>query len=157
MRAFKIFAAPKRIFKIVADTFPRLATLIFNNTNTIKIIGLIRARLKSNVTLKIQSLFTITDARVKLHMLMSNIVAPIRFRITAIPSSLESEKIVIVVTNNIIAQLLGLVRLDFNSSSTVKIIAAALVGQFRFLGELDPLTLGEMDNDTLGTLDFETQ
>lgn len=157
MRAFKIFAAPKRIFKIVADTFPRLVTLIFNNTNTIKIIGLIRARLKSNVTLKIQSLFTITDARVKLHMLMSNIVAPIRFRITAIPSSLESEKIVIVVTNNIIAQSLGLVKLDFNSSSTVKIIAAALVGQFRLLGELDPLTLGEMDNDALGTLDFKVQ
>ena len=157
MRAFKIFAAPKRIFKIVADTFPRLVTLIFNNTNTIKIIGLIRARLKSNVTLKIQSLFTITDARVKLHMLMSNIVAPIRFRITAIPSSLESEKIVIVVTNNIIAQSLGLVKLDFNSSSTVKIIAAALVGQFRLLGELDPLTLGETDNDALGTLDFKVQ
>ena len=157
MRAFKIFAAPKRIFKIVADTFPRLVTLIFNNINTIKIIGLIRARLKSNVTLKIQSLFTITDARVKLHMLMSNIVAPIRFRITATPSSLESEKIVIVVTNNIIAQSLGLVKLDFNPSSTVKIIAAALVGQFRLLGELDPLTLGEMDNDALGTLDFKVQ
>lgn len=157
MRAFKIFATPKRVFKIVADTFPRLVTLIFNNTNTIKIIGLIRARLKSNVTLKIQSLFTITDLRVKLRMLMSNIVAPIRFRITAIPSSLESEKIVIVVTNNIIAQSLGLVKLDFNSSSTVKIIAAALVGQFRLLGELDPLTLGEMDNDTLDALDFKVQ
>lgn len=43
MRAFKIFATPKRVFKIVADTFPRLATLIFNNTNTIELIGLIGA------------------------------------------------------------------------------------------------------------------
>lgn len=137
--------------------FPKLVTLLFNNINTIKITGIIRALLKSNVNLKIQSLFTITDLRVKLRMLMSNVVAPIRFRITAIPSSLESEKIVIVVTNNIIAQSLGLVKLDFNSSSTVKIIAAALVGQFRLLGELDPLTLGEMDNDTLGTLDFKVQ
>lgn len=157
MRAFKIFATPKHVFKIVADTFPRLVTLIFNNTNTIKIIGLIRARLKSNVTLKIQSLFTITDARVKLHMLMSNIVAPIRFKISAIPKSIESEKILITITTNIIAQSLGLVKLDFSSSSTVKIIASVLVGQFRLLGELDPLTLGEMDNDTLGTLDFEVQ
>lgn len=137
--------------------FPKLVTLLFNNINTIKITGIIRALLKSNVNLKIQSLFTITDLRVKLRMLMSNIVAPIRFRITAIPSSLESEKIVIVVTNNIIAQSLGLVKLDFNSSSTVKIIAAALVGQFRLLGELDPLTLGEMDNDTLDALDFKVQ
>lgn len=157
MRAFKIFATPKRVFKIVADTFPRLATLSFNNTNTIELIGLIMAHLKSNVTLKIQSLFTITDTRMKLHMIMSNIVAPIRFRILAIPKSIESEKILIIVATNIIAQSLGLVKLDFNSSSTVKIIASALVGRFRLLGELDPLTLGEIDNDTLGTLDFKTQ
>lgn len=157
MRAFKIFATTKRVFNIVADMFPRLATLLFNNTNTIKITGIIRARLKSNVNLKIQSLFTIIAVRVKLHMLMSNIVAPIRFKITAIPSSLEREKIVIVVTNNIIAQSLGLVKLNFNSSSIIKIIASVLVGQFRLLGELDPLTLGEMDNDTLGILDFKVQ
>lgn len=67
---------------------------------------------------------------------------------------MESEKILITITTNIIAQSLGLVKLDFDSSSTIKIIATALVGRFRLLGELDPLTLGEMDNDTLGTLDF---
>ena len=54
MKPFKIYANAKRSFTIIAATFPRLVTLLFNNINTIKIISSLKAKLLSKVNICFQ-------------------------------------------------------------------------------------------------------
>ena len=154
MKPFKIYANAKRSFTIIAATFPRLVTLLFNNINTIKIISSLKAKLLSKVTIKTQYLFSVVANRVKLRMLMANKVTPIKTNLIVSFKSIVSNLVTITMTSNIIASMKMLVKATTTIPVMLKITAQPLVGRFRLLGGLDPKTLGEMDGSTLGDLDF---
>lgn len=154
MRLFKIYATAKHSFTIIADTFPEVVTLLFNNINTIKIISSLKDRLLSRVTIKTQYLFSVVSNRVKLRMLMANNVAPIKTNLIVSFKSIVSNLITVTTTSNIIASMKMLVKATATIPVMLKITAQPLVGRFRLLGELDPKALGEIDGSTLGDLDF---
>lgn len=155
MRSFNIYVKAKRTFKIIASSFPKLTTLILNLNIKLKINSLLNGILKSYSLIKIKYLFSINEQLVKLKMKMQNVISPIKFNISYKFNSIVSEKQTINIYSKIIYNIISLVKVKFNNSSTISIISSPLVGQFRLLGEMDDFSLSEFDNLDLGTIDFK--
>lgn len=156
MKAFKIYDNTKHIFNIIASTFPKIKTLLFNNNNTERLLFYCTMQLFSFVSIKYKCLFSINESLTNLYLLCVNVITPIKTKISITFSSISYIQTLIDIENTIGGNLINNIKIAFSNSNNLKITSNALVGTFNYLGDFDPLVLGTMDPEILGDLDFNS-
>lgn len=142
MKIFNIKVVKKRVFNILADTFPKLSTLLFNvYYNYSIVVTKIIQKMKSFTTLKMTQAFILNQSFLKVTQKCSSNIKAGTLKITYTFKSRIKESVNFVqnLSVNTIAKMR--VKASLALTTTFDMVTDALVGKFRLLGELDPYYL----------------
>lgn len=156
MKSFNIYANTLHIYKIIADSFPKVSTLLFNNINYTKISYYCTMQLYMFLSLLSKAGFLINENYLELLLYCVNNVIPVKTKITVAFSSKIYQTDLFLGTTSFIINIINNIKILFNNTNTTTLTASATVGKFNILGTFDPQTLGALDNKTLDNMDFES-
>lgn len=158
LNKFSIYVPIKRTFNLIADGFPKLVTLLFNNINTITIsVTEALMKMKISVVFSLKNKITITSAINKLKMYMVNTITPITYKITYTFKSRIYQTHTFLLSLTIVSSLKSRMKFTFNTIYSIVISASAMVGVFRLFSDMDNNYFTTYDNMTLSNVDFITQ
>lgn len=158
LNKFSIYVPIKRTFNLIADGFPKLVTLLFNNINTITIsVTEALMKMKISVVFSLKNKITITSAINKLKMYMVNTIAPMKYKITYTFKSIVRQTHTFNLIFTMTSDLKSRVKISFNTLYSIAISASAMVGVFRLFGDMDNNSFSTYDNMTLSDVDFIKQ
>lgn len=142
MKIFNIKVVKKRVFNILADTFPKLSTLLFNvYYNYSIVVTKIIQKMKSFTTLKMTQAFILNQSFLKVTQKCSSNIKAGTLKITYTFKSRIKESVNFVQNLSVNAIAKMRVKASLALTTTFDMVTDALVGKFRLLGELDPYYL----------------
>lgn len=142
MKIFNIKVVKKRVFNILADTFPKLSTLLFNvYYNYSIVVTKIIQKMKSFTTLKMTQAFILNQSFLKVTQKCSSNIKAGTLKITYTFKSRIKESVNFIQNLSVNAIAKMRVKASLALTTTFDMVTDALVGKFRLLGELDPYYL----------------
>lgn len=150
---FTLYIKDRIVFPLTAYVFPRISTLIFRTSQTLRINwDKLYSKVWITTTINLKNTFTVIKGLLKGIMRFNTAQT---LKLTYALKSRDKAYTLIKIESMFKTHPVMRAKLPgFKTSQILKIFPDALVGVFRLLGEFDPMTLGDLDDETLRDMDF---
>lgn len=154
MKIFNIYATPKRIFKITADTFLKLVDLFFNNNTNISLSAKIIEIKNLLMNLTTNQEVSLDESKIKYEMSASNKDFLTTFISLSSPMMEKQGELELLLKDSSSFQFSMYDNYSFETTMSINILANAILVVMKSLGEFDNLTVGELDDLILQNMDY---